>query len=64
LKFFIFSQKQAGALQDIVKGIIGGFLKLSPVKQALMSDTLRSTFLAAMNNGVKVLGKGCLHDLP
>jgi NAD-dependent dihydropyrimidine dehydrogenase PreA subunit len=29
----------------MMKGIVGGFLKLSPVKKALMSDRLRSSFL-------------------
>jgi MinD superfamily P-loop ATPase len=36
----------------MMKGIIGGFLKLPPVKGALMSDMLRSSFLNAMKKGV------------
>lgn len=31
--------------QDFMRGLVGGFLKLSPVKRALMSETLRSRFL-------------------
>jgi len=30
-----------------MRAVVGAFLKLSPVKRALMSDTLRSRFLAA-----------------
>jgi ferredoxin len=33
---------------EVMRGIVGGFLRLSPVKKALMSDTLRSRFLAAL----------------
>ena len=34
-----------------MRGFVGGFLKLPPVKKALMSDGLRSTFLAVMKKG-------------
>jgi len=34
-----------------MRGIVGGFLRLPPVKRALMSDTLRSRFLSAMAAG-------------
>ena len=34
-----------------MRGIVGGFLRLSPVKKALMTDTLRSRFLATMAAG-------------
>lgn len=40
-----------------MRGIVGGFLRLSPVKKALMSDTLRSRFLASMAAGVARSGK-------
>lgn len=40
----------------VMRGIVGGFLKLPPVKKALMSDTLRSTFLNTMISGVKKQG--------
>jgi len=49
--------------QEVMRNVVGGFLKLPAVKRALMSDTLRSTFLAAMNSGVKFIGKGYLHEL-
>ncbi len=31
-----------------MRGVVGGFLRLPPVKQALMSDTLRSRFLGVL----------------
>lgn len=46
-----------------MRGFVGGFLRLSPVKKALMSDTLRSTFLASMKLGVKIQGKGFLPEI-
>ena len=39
-----------------MRGIVGGFLRLSPVKKALMSDALRSRFLAALSGGVAARG--------
>jgi Na+-translocating ferredoxin:NAD+ oxidoreductase RNF subunit RnfB len=36
----------------VMRGIVGGFLQLPPVKKALMSDALRSTFLNALISGV------------
>jgi ferredoxin len=41
-----------------MRGVLGGFLRLSPVKRALMSDTLRSSFLDAMKKAVRGQGKG------
>lgn len=46
--------------QKIMKGIVGGFLMLSPVKKALMSDSLRSSFLGAMKYGAARQKKGFL----
>jgi Pyruvate/2-oxoacid:ferredoxin oxidoreductase delta subunit len=37
---------------SFMRGFIGGFLRLPPVKKALMSDTLRSSFLGMMKRGV------------
>jgi Pyruvate/2-oxoacid:ferredoxin oxidoreductase delta subunit/predicted transcriptional regulator len=34
-----------------MRGFVGGFLKLPPIKKALMSDTLRSSFLGMMKKG-------------
>ncbi|MBF0104958.1 MAG: 4Fe-4S dicluster domain-containing protein [Deltaproteobacteria bacterium] len=36
---------------------LGGFLRLPPVKRALVSDTLRSRFLSALKKGVKAQDK-------
>lgn len=43
--------------QKFMRGFIGGFLRLRPVKAALMSDMLRSSFLNAMASGVQKQGK-------
>lgn len=43
--------------QAFLRAVVGGFLRLSPVKQALMSDTLRSQFLAAIRSGAARQGK-------
>jgi len=32
----------------VMRGIVGGFLRLSPVRKALMSEVLRSRFLAGL----------------
>ena len=39
-----------------MRGIVGGFLRLPPVKKALMTDTLRSRFLATMAGASKSNG--------
>ena len=49
--------------QEFMRGFIGGFLRLPPVKRALMSDRLRSRFLSAMKKGVALQGKGWVLDL-
>ena len=46
-----------------MRGFVGGFLRLSPVKRALMSDALRSTFLAAMKKGASVQGRGWMTQI-
>ncbi len=46
--------------QAAMRAIVGAFLRLPPVKRALMSDTLRSRFLTAMESGVRAQGKGDL----
>jgi len=45
---------------EFLRGMIGGFLRLPPVKQALMSDQLRSHFLATVKLGVRLQGKDWL----
>jgi len=49
--------------QKAMRGFVGGFLRLPPVKKALMSDTLRSSFLAAMRVGAKMQGKRWLLEI-
>lgn len=40
-----------------LRAVVGGFLRLPPVKQALVSDALRSRFLDAMKQGAGRRGK-------
>jgi len=49
--------------EKFMRAFVGAFLKLSPVKKALMSDTLRSRFLEAMKEGVKKQGKEWVLDM-
>jgi len=55
----IFDNPQA-TTHKAMRGILGGFLRLPPVKKALMSDVLRSSFLASLAAGAKLQGKGWL----
>lgn len=41
----------------MMKGIVGGFLKLTPVKRALMSEALRSQFLNGMKKAALKMGR-------
>ena len=49
--------------EKFMHSFVGGFLKLPPVKKALMSDTLRSKFLHVMKEGVKKQGKGWVTEM-
>jgi ferredoxin len=49
--------------QKFMRGFVGGFLRLSAVKAALMSDMLRSSFLNAMSKGVQKQGKGWVTEM-
>ena len=49
--------------QQFLRGVIGGFLRLPPVKQALMGDLLRSRFLASLKRGVKRQQKAWLVEM-
>jgi len=40
----------------VMRGIVGGFLRLPPVKKALMSDALRSRFLAGLATAAAARG--------
>jgi ferredoxin len=46
-----------------LRGLVGGFLRLPPVKQALMSDLLRSRFLKVMKSGAQKQGKPWLLEM-
>ena len=62
LQNLIFDNPQS-MTQNFMRGLLGGFLKLSPVKKSLMSDTLRSNFLKSMETGMKAQGKGWITNL-
>ncbi len=47
LQNMIFNNPQ-DMTHKFMRGFIGGFLKLPPVKKALMSDMLRSSFLSSI----------------
>ncbi len=49
--------------QAFLRAAVGGFLRLPPVKQALMSDLLRSRFLAVVRSGAQRMGKGLFAEL-
>jgi len=50
LQNLLFNNPQSSA-QGFMRGVVGGFLQLPPVKRALMSDALRSRFLTALKRG-------------
>ena len=43
--------------QKFMRAFVGAFLRLPPVKKALLSDKMRSGFLNAMKDGVRKQGK-------
>jgi ferredoxin len=49
--------------QAFLRGVVGGFLRLGPVQRALMSDTLRSRFLATLKHGASRSGKQRLSEI-
>jgi len=51
LQNLIFSDPQR-VTHKFMRGLVGGFLRIPPVKKALMTDNLRSSFLAFMQRGV------------
>jgi len=57
LENLLFANPQS-ITQDFMRGFVGGFLRLKPVKRALMSDILRSTFLATIKVGSIAERKG------
>jgi len=62
LQNHIFDNPQSKT-QDFMRGFVGGFLRIPSVKKALLSDALRSTFLATMKAGIHLQGKGWLTKL-
>ncbi len=62
LQHMIFENRKSVS-QKFMRGMMGAFLKATPVRKALMSDALRSTFLEAMKTGVRLQGKGWILDL-
>ncbi len=62
LQYQLFDSSRS-VTQKVMRGIVGGFLMLPPVKRALMSDALRSRFLKLMENGARQLGKGWAVDI-
>lgn len=49
--------------QAFLRAVVGGFLRLSPVKKSLMSETLRSRFLDAMRKGAARQGNAAVTEL-
>ncbi len=49
--------------QKFMRGFVGGFLRLPPVKAALMSNMLRSSFLNFITNGAKIQGKAWITEM-
>jgi hypothetical protein len=49
--------------QSFLRGLLGAFLNLPPVKKTLMSNLLRSTFLELLKKGSSQLGKGWMKEV-
>lgn len=49
--------------QHFMRTFIGAFLRLEPLKRALLSETLRSSFLSFMKKGAALQGRGWMTDL-
>ena len=49
--------------QQVMRKFLGGFLRLNPIKRALISDMLRSSFLGLMKTGAGLQGKGWMTEL-
>ncbi len=62
VQYQIFDNPQS-ITQKFMRGFVGGFLRLPPVKAALMSNMLRSSFLNFMTNGVKMQGKAWITEM-
>jgi ferredoxin len=62
LQYQLFDDPSSGT-QAFLRGFVGGFLKLPPVKKALLSDQLRSRFLASLQSGVRKQGKAWVTEM-
>lgn len=49
--------------EKFMRAFVGAFLRFPPLKKALLSDRLRSRFLAAMKDGVAKQGKGWVLEM-
>ncbi len=49
--------------QDYMRGFTGAFLKLTPVRRALMSNIFRSAFLSSAKGIARIQGKGWMLDI-
>ena len=56
LQYLLFDDPSS-TTQAFLRAFVGGFLKLPPVKKALLSEQLRSRFLSAMESGIRKQGK-------
>lgn len=52
LQYQLFDEPE-NVSHQLMRGVVGGFLKLPPTKRALMSDALRSRFLDALEGHVR-----------
>lgn len=48
---------------NVMRRFIGTFLKLDPVKKTLMSEMFRSSFLASLKTGAKIIGKKWMTEI-
>ncbi|MFX0198002.1 MAG: 4Fe-4S binding protein [Candidatus Hodarchaeota archaeon] len=62
LQYQLFDNPQS-ITHAVMRGIVGGFLKLPPVKKAIMSDLLRSRFLNVLTETVRKQGAGWVLNL-
>lgn len=62
LQNYIFDNPQA-ITHRIMRGILGGFLRLPPVKKGLVSGVFRSAFLRALTANARLSGKGWITEI-
>ncbi|KAF1086218.1 NADH dehydrogenase subunit I [Sporotomaculum syntrophicum] len=48
---------------QVMRGVLGGILRLSPVKKALVGDLFCSVFIKTLTTGVKLTGRGWITEL-